>query len=61
MQCVVSLFASICHLLIMRLMFFDIFLCVFPCLVCLFSILCFCNVLCIVSPFVYSGLLPTFV
>ena len=44
--------------------FLIFFLYLLSCFVCLFSILCIlcvCIVLCIVSPFVYSCLFPTFV
>jgi len=45
-------------------MFLIFFLCLFSCIVCLFSIfciLCFCIVLCIFSTFVYGCLFPSFV
>ena len=53
---------GLANLKISRLMFLLIFfLCLYYCFVCLFSILCilcFCIVLRIVSPFVYSCLFP---
>jgi hypothetical protein len=63
-QYVVSLlFASVCYCLIVRVLFFNILL-MFVFLFRVFSslcTLCFCIVLFIVSPFVYSCLSPIFV
>jgi len=62
---VALLFASLCYFLIPRLASFNI-LCIFVFLFCFFlfsvlCILCFCSVLCIVSPFVYTCPFPIFV